>query len=124
IMQGTIPLVLVRLNGKRAYFIVDTGASVSILNEQDARYFGFRVRMEDKAMVGFGGMTGLNRVVSSTVEIGALTLKDFPFACQNLDHIAEVFEEHNSIKVAGVIGSDIFRKYGVNINYRDRTLSY
>ena len=124
IMHGTIPLILASINGKRAFFIVDTGASISILNQQDADYFGFDFTKGEASVAGFGGISELNRAMGSTVQIGSLTLKNFPFACQDMEHISAAFMNARRVKVAGVIGSDIFQKYKISINYRERTLSY
>jgi len=48
---GRIPVIGATLNGKSAYFIIDTGASISVLNEQEAESFGFIIDTDDDLYV-------------------------------------------------------------------------
>src|SRR5690349_20974148 len=55
---GCIPIVKGTINGKSTFFIIDTGASITMLNESDADHFGFRSHADERQhLVGFGGVS-------------------------------------------------------------------
>src|SRR5688500_9835416 len=65
-----IPVLEGKLNGKRALFIIDTGASVSILNKSESQKFGFRfIDSAGDQVAGLGGgRSPMNKAVNCEVQ--------------------------------------------------------
>ncbi len=90
---GRIPVIEARLNGKPAAFIIDTGASVSILNTSEAAFYGFEVstlQSDAVDVTGFSGVSQIHNAGRCTIEIGSLRIthlrfrsRDMPRLCQN-----------------------------------------
>jgi hypothetical protein len=114
-----------KLNGKRAFFIVDTGASISLLNEAKASYFGYGSYPEsDRTVVGFAGESKMNVAYNCQVEFGPVIITGVTFRSRHMQDFAAVIQQHESVEIAGIIGSDVLRRYNININYGANTISF
>jgi hypothetical protein len=122
---GKIPIIEGKINGKRAYFIVDTGASISLLNESEAKHFGFGASSETgHTLVGFSGESKIKEAYNCTVEFGAMTIRGVTFKARCMKDFTAVIHQYESIKISGIIGSDVFDKYRITIDYRNSTISF
>jgi hypothetical protein len=122
---GKIPVVQGRINGKRAFFLIDTGASCSLLNESASPHFGFgSFVLVDHQLTGLGGRANFNQAVDCLVEFGPLRITHRAFRTRNLDHLAEAIKQSESIEVAGIIGSDIFNQYGITIDFKHNLICF
>lgn len=120
-----IPVVEGAINGKRAYFIIDTGASVSILNEAEAKHFGFKFRPgTNQSISGFNGRTKINQAFNCIVEVGPVKVSYITFHTKCLKEVADIIWQNEQIEIAGIIGSDIFALYNITINFKNKTISF
>ncbi|MBT1708341.1 retroviral-like aspartic protease family protein [Fulvivirgaceae bacterium PWU5] len=127
-MVNRIPVVNGRINGKSAWFIIDTGASVSVLNAAEARYFGFHVANtvyhEARSINGLGGRSNIYDVSGCDLEIGQLPLKYIAWQGQDMHALFRAIHDNEEIRIAGIIGSDVLSKYRISIHYNKLALSY
>jgi hypothetical protein len=122
---GQIPVIEGTINGKRAFFIVDTGASCSILDESVSERFDFNFIVKTNSNVyGLGGQANINQAFDVVVKIGPLTINHRKFRTKRLDYLTSVINRNEGVKIAGLIGSDILNYYNVAINFRNGTLSF
>jgi hypothetical protein len=122
---GRIPVIEGTLNGKRAFFIIDTGASVSLLDESVSDHFGFKVICRINHQVeGLGGSARLSQAFNYRVQLGTLNIKNIQFHTKNMSDFVAVIRESENIDIAGIIGSDVFDRYKIAIDYRRNTISY
>jgi hypothetical protein len=126
-LNGTIPIVKVYVNNQEAWLIVDTGASITLLDASQAERYGFtlvRSNLPDKNnLVGFGGKVKFYQTRSCAIQLGQLHIRLSPRA-QDMSELSSVIVEHERIRIIGILGSDILYKYKININYHSRTLSF
>jgi hypothetical protein len=122
-----IPMVKGKLNGRDAWFIVDTGASVTLINKAIIKHFGLSERFdfyEDKTEInGLGGRVGFESFVCK-IEIGILTINHAALKSKDLNGLFALISGRENIRITGIIGSDILSQYGISINYENKTLSY
>jgi hypothetical protein len=125
---GKIPVIRTRLNGKQAHFIVDTGASVSILNEAEASYYGFTVMNSNiyatTEVLGFNGSALTGKVNTCTIEIGDVAIKYGNFRSKNMQDFAYILQKNENIRLAGILGADLMNRYSMSINFMDKTISF
>jgi hypothetical protein len=122
---GRIPVIEGKINGKRAYFIIDTGASCSILNQSVSDRFGFKSFVKiDEHVMGLGGEAKMNHAFNCHVEVGPLKLNNIVFRTKHMDSFVSVIQTHENIEIAGIIGSDIFNRYGIAINFKSNTITF
>ncbi len=90
-----IPLISAQLNNKRAWFIVDTGASITLLNETEAEYFGFsmyHVNHDVTEMRGFSSKLKLSRTSFCNIEIGPLKVGKNVYRSQDMNGLFRIIE--------------------------------
>jgi hypothetical protein len=130
--QDTITFRIVRnialiegyINGTAAYFILDTGASITLLNESLAYKYDFKTIdnkfFAQRHIVGLGGRSSIKEVRSAVIRIGPHEI-NFINKASNLDNLSEYFNDPD-IKVAGIIGIDLLRVLGGKIDFTARTI--
>jgi len=124
-IAGRIPVISATLNGKPAYFIIDTGASVSVLNEPEAKSYGFIVGANDDVNVtGFTGTSNMRRVVNCTLQVGTLKITHIRFSCKNINELVTVVYGNENIKISGILGSDLLGQYRMQIDFMNQTISF
>jgi hypothetical protein len=123
-----IPVVKARLNGKAALFIIDTGASISILNAGFAAYYGFSVVEEITVRHTATGLEGaalpLGYVGKYTLEVGPLQIRSPRFQSRDLQAISSLFFDDGHIHIAGIFGADVLTRYKMRIDFTNRTISF
>lgn len=120
-----IPVVEGRINGKVAYFIVDTGASCSILNESAAKHFGFKTIIADNEhLMGLNGAAKIKTAYDYAIKLGPLQIKSLIFRTRKIDELVDVIRNNDRISIAGIIGSDVLKKYQMGIDFRTNKISF
>lgn len=123
-----IPVVEALLNGEKAWFIIDTGASFTLLNASEADRFGFFVREhpshQKTEVSGLGGKLTLHETFACRIELGPLEIRHFPWKSGNINLLSAKILIHEKVRIAGILGSDLLSKYGINVNYDTQTISY
>lgn len=124
---GRIPVIEARLNGKPARFIIDTGASVSILNAGEAAFYGFEVFNQEDAGVDVAGFSGISRIQSTgrcIIEIGDLKITHLRFKSRDMHDFAAVLYPSGEARVAGILGGDLLAYYQMRIDFVDRKVFF
>lgn len=118
------PIISATLNGNPAHFLIDTGASVSILNIRDRRELEFRTTLSSP-QAGLYGLTGGSKPVEMALQtdlgIQDLTLP-FQWAATDLTELARIIERRTDVEINGIIGSDLMHFYGFVIDYSTKTI--
>lgn len=122
ISVNKVPVVKGTLNGKEAFFIVDSGASLSVLDESQSDDYNFSTMASDSKAAGYGGVAQFNEATGVEVTIGG---KKFitDFKSQNLSAIVQLIKNEENIEICGIIGSDIMKSYNFIINYSNLSIS-
>lgn len=112
--SGNEIIVTARLNGKDCKFIVDTGASQSVLDNAAAANLGSRPLSTFSITAGSQAVP-LSYTTVPSLTIGDITFDNIPMLVTDLSHLGE--------KPSGLIGANILRRFLVTINYDDKTLT-
>lgn len=109
------------LNGKKARFLVDTGANVSVLDINKSKKYGFTYRDKDDTVVGIGGYTKRYRVYSTKLKTKYGENILIKFSGGDMSVVFGVMS-NEGINVVGIIGSDFLMNSDAIIDYKNRTL--
>ncbi|HEV2665512.1 MAG TPA: aspartyl protease family protein [Blastocatellia bacterium] len=112
----------VRVNGSEPMsFVFDTGASITIINEQSAARLGLKLRGQRRIAGRDGGEGAINLAFAKGV---AIDLGDALFAPDQVGVTslawAEKFLGH---PMDGILGGDFIRRYVVEIDYAGKALT-
>ncbi len=136
-----IPLLLIELeqenyhlliegqfeDGSAAYWIIDTGASKSVLdinlkdhyeiiesdNEDDYQSAGINQGLMETSV---GKMTGLR--------FGNLEITNHKLALIDLNHVNEIYTQYTTFRISGLLGSDILMQYRSIIDYSRKIVQF
>ena len=113
-LLNNLVVLPVRVNGSQPLpFILDTGASVTVIDRRQAASLGFAVGGGVGVATG-GGAVDASEINGIALQIGEQTLPDLTVVAIDLSGLAAGLGQH----VAGILGYDIFRRYVVSIDYR------
>ena len=107
------------INGKKAYFVLDTGAAITTLDQNQSRYFGFSCRDTDLEICGFNSDLGAMKQV---VGIDSIKINGRDIAGQeiiyanNMARLAQYIEGCTRKRIAGIIGTAVIKRYGLIID--------
>lgn len=117
------PIIKGTLNGKDAYFLLDTGSDLTILNSKDSKKYNFKVIMRDlyaTNVVSLGGLqSDIFDAFSTNLKIGSQSINSRIYS-YDLTPIINSLYTHSRIKISGIIGSNIMKEYGFVIDYRNK----
>jgi predicted aspartyl protease len=105
-------------NFQKLNFLVDTGASPSIVDQKIARSLGLTGR---PARVNLSNQTVQTRtVVLPSLAIGPIRVASFPVLAQDLSF----FQKNLGYKVDAIVGLDVLRKSSFTINYKTKEITF
>lgn len=103
-----------RINGRNANFIIDTGASRSIIDINQSNTYKFNHYQTNKKYAGIGG----NSYIYGVYDIEVSGVSYVPFVGADLSEVFSYFME-DGIYILGILGADFLSGYGAIIDYRN-----
>lgn len=100
-------ILSVKINKKKARFVVDTGASNSVIDENQKERLNINAAISDIVATG-AGRTDIPIAIAKNVKLEI-----------NLDHVNLAIIDYNGQRVDGIIGSDILTEINAIIDYND-----
>lgn len=106
------------VNGKKALFIVDTGAEASVIEESwlDRLNLKLSKKTEEVGGVGTSGTT-IHLIKKLEIELKGQVFKTRKAFCLDLSQMNEGLKKMGAKPAAGIIGADILKKYKGVIDY-------
>ncbi len=116
-----------RINGKRANFVVDTGASRTVFDQQTILQFIEEPEFQNNERLSTG--LGTNDMPSMVLEIeqlsfGEAIVKNYPAIAIDLTHIHNSYQQLGLPDIHGVLGSDLLVHFRAVINYKTRKIKF
>lgn len=113
----------VRINNQLGRFILDTGASNTLVDENMDDFFGLNVEETDVKVTG-AGASNMDSKISKKNElrIGKWRNKKTVIVLFNLTHVNLGLQSLNVPAVNGIIGTDILKKARAIIDYDNKYL--
>ena len=118
-------LITVKVNGIEGLFILDTGASISVIASNHASRLQLILQNDNANFTGAGaGGQGLEVIPSegNTIEIGNHLVTDFMLSVMSFDHVSQALTQAGCEEFLGVIGVDILKPGKAIIDYSTMTL--
>lgn len=116
----------VKINGKSALVIVDTGASRTVFDKTEIRAYLKKEEIEehDKLSTGLGTNSMQSQVVTlGSFSLGKIKIENYNSVLLDLQHVNQTYTAIGLKKVVGVLGSDILVKYSGVIDFPKKSLS-
>ena len=114
-------------DGEKCHWIIDTGASKSVM---DVRLNPYYEKLESNGDDEYQS-AGINQGMIETevgnlfsLKFGELTIENLKVALIDLDHINSIYEKYTDYRIAGLIGGDVLKKYQCQIDYFSESLTF
>lgn len=109
------------VNGKTAYFLIDTGASVGLIdNNQVKKYDIEKGKRFGSTLVGAGGEMRNVRHCNTFVNVGG---KDIPqFLLADIEGVVDSIKRETGIEILGIISLPQMKIIGMNIDANDNLI--
>lgn len=124
--DGSHIFVEVKINGKPAATLIDTGASRSVFDKERIRLYEenktFIIHEKLSTGLGTNSMPTAGIQVSH-LKIGKLELNDFDIILLDLSHVNDSYASMGLQPIDGVIGNDILVRYRAKIDLSKNVLS-
>jgi len=109
------------------YWIIDTGASKTVLDVNLRSYYGI---IESDNMEDYQS-AGINQGVLETIvgkmfpmQLGELKIDELKVALIDLSHVNDIYTKYESIRIAGLLGGDILMQYNCMIDYERKIIQF
>ncbi len=108
-----------KINGLKASFLVDTGATHSVMDIERFKSFSTDEKPKENESLSTG--LGTNSMQShyvklKSLEIGDLKLKKFHMVLMDLSHVNQSYASMGKDPIDGVLGTNVLRKLQAVIN--------
>lgn len=121
---GFHPFITVTVEGIKCRFLIDTGASKSVID----KHF-YETKLNKKMKVLKQETTGLHSTtmesymgVLKKLTIGQLVISTYGVAGVDLMHVNMTYKKMKIKKIDGILGSDLLKKYNMVIDYAQSKL--
>lgn len=119
-MQSHIPIITVKIDGKKYRFGIDTGSEVNVLNKKlrgklDAQLFGSKASQ----LVGVdGNPQNLESATLNDFKIKGNEFRNFDFLLMDFSILEESFD----MKLDGILGYPFLAQNQISINYKKQKI--
>ena len=104
-------LVEARLNGREALFVLDTGANLSVVDDDHAAAFGLSRRGVRGGGAAIGGAIEAQQVGIERLELGGIPVRQRRIVVADLGHLADALRPLAGEPVHGLIGQDVLNEH-------------
>ena len=113
-------LVNIRVNGKHARLLIDTGASKTVFDKQRVKRFirNKKIEKHDKLSTGLGTSNMKSHVtVLEKILLGNIEIRNYKTVVLDLSHVNKAYREAKQKPIDGVLGSDLLKKHSAIIDF-------
>jgi len=117
-MAKGVPIITCTLNGRGARLLIDTGASLNVLEKSYSKHYKFTVwRQKGGEVSGIGGASSMLGVSKVSLVIDRVETP-LPFKAISFNGVQK------KLGVVGVIGSKFFKDKNAVICYESKTITW
>lgn len=110
-----------QVNGKSANFLIDTGASVGLIDDTQVKKYGLLVgKRFNGTLVGAGGEMCNIKHCNTFVEVGGKSIPQFLIA--DIECVVKSIERETGIKILGIISLPQMKMVGMNVDSNDNLI--
>jgi predicted aspartyl protease len=112
--KGYHPVCTIKINSKRARFVIDTGASHTVmdLNRIERYVSAGAIKHQESLSTGLGTNTMVSKeVLLHEINIAGMMIKNYEMVLLDMSHINQTYAMLGFPAIDGVLGTDVLKKY-------------
>lgn len=108
-------IVEVLINGKKAYFLIDTGASVGLIDKNQKKKYDLAIGKKfNGSLVGAGGEIDDVRYCNTLINFSGKIISQF--LVSDIDSVVKSIKRETGIEILGIIGLSQMKLAGLGID--------
>ena len=113
-----ICIVSGELNGKKTYFLIDTGAGITTLDLNQSKYYGFSYSISDVEVGGFSNSISTIKEARGvqSITINGTKISEYPVYAENMTNLVQYIERCSYKRISGIIGLPVIKSQGLVID--------
>ena len=113
-----ICIVSGELNGKKTYFLIDTGAGITTLDLNQCKYFGFTYSLSDVEVGGFSNSISNIKEARGvqSISINGTKIPESTVYAENMSNLVQYIERCSYKRISGIIGLPVIKSQGMVID--------
>jgi hypothetical protein len=117
-------MIEARFNRTKGNFIIDTGASKTVLDYTFGKKIASSVKkIKDQNSSGINAMiTDSHLATIPLLTVGRLKIENYSCVLLDLSHVNALYQKYCDKSIAGLIGSDFLVQYQAIIDYGKRSM--
>lgn len=112
-------------DGTCSTWIIDTGASKTVLDKNLSDYYSISESDHPDGLQSAGineGMVDTQVGRMKSLKLGTVQIDNLKVALIDLSHVNDIYSKYSDLRIAGLIGGDILKKYHAVIDYRKKKM--
>lgn len=110
-----------KVNDKSAYFLIDSGASVGLIDDTQVKKYNLSVgRKYGGTLVGAGGTMYDVRYCNTFANVGGKQIPQFLIA--DIESVVKSIKKETGIEIVGIISLPQMKMVGMNIDSNDNLI--
>jgi hypothetical protein len=111
------------INGKKTYFLIDTGAGITCVDENQSRHFGFSFTDDEISVAGYNdvGEVKITRGINS-IKIKDVDISGDVIYTHDMSNLVRFIEQCSHKRIGAIIGVPVIRRYGLVIDLTNQKL--
>lgn len=118
-----VPVIKMKFDGKERFFIVDTGANQSVIDNSFYTLNKDAFDIIRETEVNYHGITG-SKTTKAYILSAYIEGKHNIFMTSDISGVVKTIKDKLNITIAGIIGSDFFERNKVIIDFNNRNLIF
>ncbi len=78
----------------------------------------------DEHLMGLNGTARIKTAYDYDIDLGPLRIKSLIFRTRQIDELVDVIKNNERVSIAGIIGSDVLKKYQMGIDFRTNKITF
>lgn len=115
------PIVRVTINGKDTAMLIDTGASINVIDQDVLKSFGIKKRSVMGTINGAGGTVEMWHLNNCDVKIEGIPV--YQFVSGDFSNVIASIKEETGIKISGILGTPAIKSAELILNLSDNTVT-
>jgi hypothetical protein len=124
--DGYHPILKAKVNGKSIMLVIDTGASRTVIDNMCLE--GLTPIINEHQEPFAAGVNATQFAVQPflipLLKMGEVKLKNVMIFGTDLSQLSELYQKMTGIKIAGLLGCDLLKKYSVKLNFKTNVMSF
>ena len=106
------------LNGRKTYFLLDTGAGITSFDMNQGKEYGFTSADTEELIGGFTNDKTKAKVAIGihSLSINGIDIHDGTIYANKMDNLVEFISNCSHKRISGIIGAPLIKKYGLVID--------